>query len=180
MLVGNSRSRVIEFTNNGGDGRFMLLPAHEWAAAAEQHKQHEQRQQQAAESASQLRPPTSSVAQGPDAFNKTATVAVSDSTMQAGTAAECGALSISPTYLDLPAGSAGKLTVKFTPEASGPYQGDFVLVCDNCTVQQFSVQGNGTEVNCQLVHLDGRDLHDGEEEAPVWFGQVRHRSTFSS
>lgn len=162
----------MEFTNKGGDGRYLLLPAADWAAAAQQHQQDQLQQQQLAATA-HLKPPTSSVARGPDSLNKTAATAVYAGAMQESPgSAVSSAFQISPTFLDLPASSTANFTVHFTPTEFGMHQGDFVLVCDNCTVQQLSVQGYGAEVDVQLVELDGRRLHEGEIEAPIWFGQV--------
>jgi hypothetical protein len=62
--------------------------------------------------------------------------------------------------------------VNFSPEGPGQHAGEFVLICDNCTVRQLRLVGRGSEVAVQLVEIDGRHLQQEDAQSPVWFGQV--------
>jgi hypothetical protein len=166
VLVGNSRNRTINFTNTGGHGRFLLLPAHEWASL--QAAEEQQQQQQA---------PTFTSTSGsyPDKAAATAAAAAAEpvTSFSAAAAAVCGPFEVTPTYLELPPGTSCQLTVKFTPDRPGQHAAEYVLICDNCTVRQLRLVGRGSEVAVALVEIDGRQLLQEDGQAPVWFGQVR-------
>jgi hypothetical protein len=166
VLVGNSRSRTVDFVNSGGHGRFLLLPAHEWASL--QAAEHQQQQQQ------QVATFTSTSGSSPNKAAAVAAAAAAEpaTAYSAAAAAVCGPFAVTPMYLELPSGSSGRLTVNFSPEVPGQHAGDFVLICDNCTVWQLRLVGCGSEVDVQLVEIDGRQLQQEDAQAPVWFGQV--------
>jgi hypothetical protein len=87
-------------------------------------------------------------------------------------AASCGPFSISPAYLDLPAGAAEVLSVDFSPQQPGHQAADFVLVCDNCTANTLRVEGRGGQVQVELVGLDSRPWLPQDAQMPLWFGQA--------
>lgn len=167
MLVGNSRSRTVNFTNTGGHGRFLLLPAHEWESLQAAEQQQQQGQQQA---------PTFTSTSGsfPDKAAAVAAAAAAEpeTAFSATAAAVCGPFAVTPTYLELPPGASGQLDVKFTPDCPGHHAANYVLICDNCTVRQLRVVGRSSDVTVQLVEIDGRQLQQEDAQAPVWFGQV--------
>jgi hypothetical protein len=170
VLIGNSHSRTADLVNHGGHGRFLLLPAHEWASLqTAEHQQQQQQQQQ------QVPTFTSTSGSSPDKAAATAAAAAAEpaTAYSAAATAVCGPFAVTPTYLELPPGSSSQLTVNFSPDSPGQHVGDFVLICDNCTVRQLRLVGRGSEVAVQLVEIDGRQLQQEDAQAPVWFGQVR-------
>jgi hypothetical protein len=165
VLVGNSRNRTVNFTNSGGHGRFLLLPAHEWESL------------QVAEQQQQQEVPTFTSTSGsyPDkaaAVAAAAAAAEPVTTFSSAAAAVCGPFAVTPTYLELPPGASRQLTVNFSPGSAGQHAAEFVLICDNCTVRQLRLVGRGSEVAVQMVEVDGRQLQQEDAQAPLWFGQV--------
>jgi hypothetical protein len=63
---------------------------------------------------------------------------------------------ITPTFLDLPPGAAGRFSVAFAPDREGPVSHPLTLVCDNCKVQQLSVSGVGCAAAVRIESVDGR------------------------
>jgi hypothetical protein len=181
VLMGNKRSRTFEFVNKGGDGRFLLLTEQQWAAAL---------QQPGLDSNSA---PSDAQAPDPDTCASTAAgqplesgrTPVHAAALQAqavdvagfdgdAPAAVCsGPFSISPAYLDLPAGAAAVVAVEFSPQEKGLQVAGFMLVCDNCTAHPLRVEGYGEQVQVQLVGLDDREWLQQDGQMPLWFGQVR-------
>jgi hypothetical protein len=84
-----------------------------------------------------------------------------------------------PLEMHLPAGAAGSLALAFAPAAPGLEERAFVLVCDNGTVQHYTLRGRGTDVDVRLQEEDGRPLLAGEGASqgggsalPLWMGEV--------
>lgn len=196
MLVGNTRTRTFEFVNKGGEGRFLLLTAQQWAATLQQrgHLQGspppttqlygcaDGTSQAAAEhitdsaDASLCCSPVSEAKTEGDGTTFTSTMQV-DSAGSNGeppsvTSVSAGPFSISPAYLDLPAGAAALIAVEFSPQQQGLQGQELVLVCDNCTAHPLRVEGCGAEVQVELVGLDDRQWLPQDEQMPLWFGEV--------
>jgi hypothetical protein len=183
VLIGNKRSRTFEFVNNGGNGRFLLLTAHQWAAALQQTEQDSNNALSTAQAAHPE--PSASTAAGQPLESGSSSSPVHAAALQvhaadvvgfdneAPAAATSGPFSISPAYLDLPAGAAAVLAVEFSPQEQGLQSADFMLVCDNCTAHPLRVEGYGEQVQVQLVGLDGREWLQQDRQMPLWFGQVR-------
>lgn len=64
--------------------------------------------------------------------------------------------SVSPTFAELPAGAAGRFSVRFAPEREGPLAHALVLVCDNCEVKELTLTGTGCVASLQLESVGGR------------------------
>lgn len=154
----HSRCQV-QFTNNGGDGRFQLVPASLWP------------------------PPHQQLPASSDGHTPAGTAALSDAAARAALAP----FLLEPRELDLPAGAAGSLCVDYTPAALGEDERGFVLVCDNCRVSSFLVRGCGTDVDVRLEEADGRPCPSavlavsgagaaaaaaGGGKQPLWMGHV--------
>ncbi len=86
-------------------------------------------------------------------------------------AANIGAFSLSPLLFDLAPGSQAALAVEFAPQGVAQLCEEFVMVCDNCQVKRFRLQGSGSDVAVSLVGIDGRDV-DASGDASLWFGEV--------
>lgn len=182
--MGNSRWRSVNFVNTGGAGRFLVLPAHEWvmAQAAEQQQQQQQQVSTHAGGSSRkaLLADQVSTAQDspaacyPDKAAAAAAAAASEpaTVLAASSPAVSGPFSLAPAFLDLSPGASGRLNVTFSPDRPGQHTGEFVLICDNCTVRPLRLLGTGSQVDIKLVGLDGRQLEQEDGQAPVWFGQV--------
>lgn len=166
VLVSNRRTRTFEFVNNGGDGRFMLLTADQWASMLQHGLGNVGDSSTAAGTAA-----------GPEActLDDMWLAAASSSAAAAADAAavSSGPFSISPAYLDLTAGAAGRLLVRFSPVQPGHQAEDFMLVCDNCTAHPLQVEGSGATVQVELVGVDDRQWLQQDEEVPLWCGEVR-------
>jgi len=168
--VGNARSRVVQFLNKGGPGRFLLLSAAEWAAKTElAATQQKEPCQDAAGCLFDLcldgKDPAPAMAAGH-------TTPAASLAPAAAAAAVSGAFRVAPTFFDLGAGGAGQFEVVFSPEHLGSHSGCFVLVWDNCTVQQLDLHGLGAAVEVELVEVDGRQAVEADQQVPLWFGQV--------
>lgn len=175
VLVGNSRSRSFEFVNQGGAGRFMLLPAKAWAAAVQQHKgqtHHGLPQQQQSTDVSEDGNDATALATGSSSSSNKATFLTQATCDEPPESVTSGPFTVHPAYLDLPPGAAGCLMVDFSPTRVGPHVEGFVLVCDNCTAHPLQVEGCGAEVQVQLVGLDDRPWLQQDSQAPLWLGQV--------
>lgn len=196
VLVGNTRSRLFEFVNTGGDGCFFLLGAAQWATALHQHTasrgssmpamadniadQHTPitlpMQQPRGQCTLKSSPARAKVAEAVWQHSVAAAQVDTDSLdpghVLQGSAATSGAFSISPAYLDLPAGAAAFLSVTFSPTFAGPHVDDFVMVCDNCTAHPLRVEGSGAEVQVRLVGIDDRQWLHQDARLPLWLGKV--------
>jgi hypothetical protein len=181
VLVGNQRSRTFEFVNSGGDARFLVLTAQQWAATLQEHGYQQNEpflltQPDPAGGADNIQlgaAPHSSAAYAAAAAAQVHTADGFGAPEVADTGpVTAGPFSVGPAYLDLPAGAAGVLTVEFSPEQQGPQAAEFVLVCDNCTAHPLRVEGVGEQVQVQLVGLDDRPWLPQDAQMPLWFGQV--------
>lgn len=174
MLVGNRRSRTIEFVNQGGAGCFLLMTAQQWAATLQQHEQ------DSSSSSAVTAGAVGFVPSGIDSAVQAAPLAhTQDSpSVQAAAEVRAGPFSISPAYLELPAGAAAVLAVEFSPDELGRQSAEFVLVFDNCTASPLRVEGYGEQVQVQLVGLDDREWLPQDAQMPLWLGQVRVLSAF--
>lgn len=178
VLIGNKRSRTFEFVNTGGDGCFLLLTAQQWAAALQQTGQDSNKalSEAAGSAAGQSLESGSSSGSSSPAHAAAVQVPAADVLGfddEAPAAVNSGPFSISPAYLDLPAGAAAVLAVEFSPQQQGLQSADFMLVCDNCTAHPLRVEGYGEQVQVQLVGLDDREWLQQDGQMPLWFGQVR-------
>lgn len=195
MLVGNTRTRTFEFVNKGGEGRFLLLTAQQWAATLQQrgHLQGSPPTTQpyscvdgtaeaaaghVADSADASLCGSPVLERNTDGDGTTFTAAIqaasagSTGEVSSATSVSAGAFRISPAYLDLPAGAAAQIAVEFSPQQQGLQAQELVLVCDNCTAHPLRVEACGAEVQVELVGLDGRQWLPQDQQMPLWFGEV--------
>lgn len=180
VLVGNQRSRTFEFVNNGGDAHFLVLTAQQWAATLQEHGYQQDTSLLPTYPGSADGAGDSQLAAAPYSNAAHAAAAAQVHTADGCATPEAadtavvtaGPFSVSPAYLDLPAGAAGVLTVDFSPEQQGPQAAEFVLVCDNCTAHPLRIEGVGEQVQVQLVGLDDRQWLPQDAQMPLWFGQV--------
>lgn len=198
VLVGNSRQRTFEFVNKGGDGRFLVMSAQQWAATLQQHTAASNSQQRCdagggdstdnsvSGSADAADTELKSGAAAPQLLLAAADPALLpwaaagqpdgvDDEAIGSASATSGPFAISPACLDLPAGAAAQLSVAFSPTHPGPHAAEFVLVCDNCTAHPLRVEGAGERVQVELVGLDGRQWLPQDTTVPLWFGEVGGR-----
>jgi hypothetical protein len=173
VLVGNRRSRTFEFVNRGGAGCFLLMTSQQWEATLQQHE-HD------SNSSSSPVAAAGAAGSGPSGIDSEVQAAalVQTNDSPAAAAVCSGPFSISPAYLELPAGAAAVLSVEFSPEELGQQAADYVLVCDNCTASPLRVEGCGEQVQVQLVGLDDREWLPQDAQMPLWLGQVRGWSAF--
>ncbi|MEW5301041.1 MAG: hypothetical protein WDW36_003924 [Sanguina aurantia] len=92
-------------------------------------------------------------------------------------AATVGPFRIWPLFLELAAGEAADLGVAFSPQAMGPYEERFIIVCDNCQVKGFTVRGLASNVVVELAQIEDRLPH--ERDGLLWFGEVTPGSKFT-
>lgn len=50
----------------------------------------------------------------------------------------------------------------FEPQAMGVHEDSLVMVCDNCQVKDFRIRGLASDVDIQLVAIDGLSLNHEE------------------
>jgi len=172
VLIGNTRRMQISFANDGGDGRFHVVPESLWPSAAP------------------------SLGRSGDLWVLAAGPSgIGSSTDRAAVVRDALApFWIEPSLLNLPAGAAGSLAVEFAPTAVGCKERAFLLVCDNCQVRRYVVRGRGTDVDVRLEEEDGRPIEaavaggsaeveelsrlqqtaasGSHQPPPIWLGEV--------
>lgn len=83
---------------------------------------------------------------------------------------------ITPTFLELAPGAAGRFSVAFAPDREGPVSHPLALVCDNCVVKHLNVSGAGCVASVRIEAVDNRPPRfttDGRAmQETVDFGQV--------
>ena len=112
--VNDLRSIIVPCKNQGGRGRFLLVPDYEWP-------------------------------EPPDDVHQRDHVYMSP-------------FKIQPAHWALEMGDSIDVKVDFAPGAEGRFQVGFRLVCDNCSVQEYSIIGVGLVPSLKLLRLDGEQI----------------------
>ena len=112
--VNDLRSVIIPCKNQGGRGRFLLVPDYEWPDP-------------------------------PDDVHSRDHVFIAP-------------FKIQPASWGLEMGESLDVRVDFAPGVAGPFRVGFRLVCDNCSVQEYSIVGMGLVPSLKLMRLDTEQI----------------------
>ena len=112
--VNDLRSVIIPCKNQGGRGRFLLVPDYEWP-------------------------------EPPDDVHQRGHVYMSP-------------FKIRPAHWELEMGDSIDIRIDFAPGVEGPFRASFRLVCDNCSVQEYSIEGMGLLPSLKLLRLDAEEI----------------------
>nr|CAB3238197.1 deleted in lung and esophageal cancer protein 1 [Phallusia mammillata] len=74
---------------------------------------------------------------------------------------DLGVFQIRPAVFEVLAGQTTALELIFSPGETDKYKEELVMVCDNCQVKEFTIQGEGQSAAVELVSVS-----DGGEEEP--------------
>ncbi|XP_026871989.2 deleted in lung and esophageal cancer protein 1 isoform X2 [Electrophorus electricus] len=78
--------------------------------------------------------------------------------------AEQAPFAIGPSLFALLPGQTAVMEVFFLPTAAESYAHSFTIVCDNCQVKDFTIQGVGQQVELELVEVEGEENPPALEE----------------
>ena len=112
--VNDLRSVIIPCKNQGGRGRFLLIPDYEWP-------------------------------EPPEDVHERGHVNISP-------------FKIQPARWELEMGDSIDVKVDFAPGFEGRFQVGFRLVCDNCSVQEYTIHGMGLVPSLKLLRLDAEQI----------------------
>ncbi|KAJ9523120.1 hypothetical protein QJQ45_023889 [Haematococcus lacustris] len=122
VVCGNRKVEQFMFSNQGGPGKFRIIPSSFWPDSF------------------------------PEAPHDMARVGPFE---VCATTASWLALHVWPLFFDMARGDEVVINVGFEPHQMGTARERLVLVCDNCQVRDFTIQGLASEVDVQLEAIDG-------------------------